>query len=162
MIVLANPPPKKHGIPNFQFSKRVKFTMKRQKVKRLLVELDTCNRRLDTFANKAEKPEEQYKAEKKSKFALPLYLIKKNATRLYDVLSRTWCPAHSSHHAGLLLEQRLVKKRKRKVSQQNAEKCDVNCFRISLLQNPSPRKWLDVEFRLVEEPSNCQQVRFVH
>ena len=41
MIVLANPPSKKHGIPNFQFSKRVKFTMKRQKVKRLLVELDT-------------------------------------------------------------------------------------------------------------------------
>lgn len=84
MIVLANPPSKKHGIPNFQFSKRVKFTMKRQKVKRLLVELDTCNRRLDTFANKAEKPEEQYKAEKKSKFALPLYLIKENATRLYE------------------------------------------------------------------------------
>lgn len=164
MIVLANPPSKKHGKLEFQFSKRVKFTMKRQKVKRLLVELDICNRRLDTYANKAEKLEEpyKYKAEKKSKFALPLHLIEENATRLYDVLAQTWCPAHSSHHAGLLLEQRLVKKRKRRVSQQNAEKCDVNCFRISLLQSPSPRKWLDVEFRLVEEPSNHQQVRFVH
>ena len=162
MIVLANPPSKKNGKLEFQFSKRVKFTMKRQKIKRLLVELDICNKRLDTYANKAEKLEEPYKEEKKSKFALPLRLIEENATRLYDVLARTWCPAHSSHHAGLLLEPRLVKKRKGRVSQQNAEKFDVNCFRISLLQSPSPRKWLDVEFRLVEEPSNCQQVKFVH
>lgn len=161
MIVLANPPSKKHGKLEFQFSKRVKFTMKKKKVKRLIVELDICNRRLDTYANKAEKLEEPYKAEKKSKFALPLRLIEENATRLYDVLARTWCPAHSSHHAGLLLEQRLVKKRKQRVSQQNAEKCDVNCFRISLLQSLSPRKWLDVEFRLVEESNNRQQVRFV-
>ncbi len=136
--------------------------MKRQKVKRLLVELDICNKRLDTHANKAEKLEKPYKAEKRSKFALPLRMIEENATRLYDVLARTWCLAHSSHHAGLLLEPRLVKKRKGRVSQQTAEKYDVNCFRILLLQSPSPRKWLDVEFRLIEEPSNCEQARFVH
>lgn len=162
MIVIANPPSRKHGKLEFQFSKRVKFTMKRQKVKKLLVELDICNKRLDTYANKAEKLEEPYKAEKKIKFALPLRLIEENATRLYDVLARTWCPAHSSHHAGLLLEPRLVKKGMGRVSQRNAERCDANCFWISLLQFLSPRKWLDVEFRLVEEPSNCQQVRFVH
>ena len=164
MIVLTNQPSKKHGILDFQFSKRVKFTMKRQKVRRLLDELETCNRRLNTYANKAEKLEEPYKAEKQSKFALPLRLIEENAARLYDVLSRTWCSAHSSHHAGLLLEQRLVKKQKRMTSQQKkyAEKCDVNCFGISLLQSPSPMKWLHVEFRLVEEPSNGQQVRFVY
>lgn len=138
--------------------------MKRQKVRRLLEELDICNRRLDTYTNKAEKLEEPYKAEKKSKFALPLRLIEENAARLYDVLSRTWCSAHSSHHAGLLLEQRLVKKRRRMASQQkkHAEECDVNCFGISLLQSPSTRKWLEVEFRLVEAASNGEQVRFVH
>lgn len=63
--------------------------MKRQKVKRLLVELDICNKRLDTYANKAEKLEEPYKAEERSKFALPLRMIEENATRLYDVLART-------------------------------------------------------------------------
>lgn len=159
-IVLANPPSKKHGILEFQFSKRVKFTMKRQRVRKLLEELEICNRRLDTYANKAEKLEEPYKAEKKPKFALPLRSIEENAARLYDVLSRTWCSAHSSHHAGLLLEQRLVRKRKRMASQQGgrAEECDVNCFGISLLQSPSTRKWLEVEFRLAEAASNSQQV----
>jgi len=138
--------------------------MKRQRVRKLLEELEICNRRLDTYANKAEKLEEPYKAEKKPKFALPLRSIEENAARLYDVLSRTWCSAHSSHHAGLLLEQRLVRKRKRMASQQGgrAEECDVNCFGISLLQSPSTRKWLEVEFRLAEAASNSQQVRFVH
>ena len=138
--------------------------MKRQKVRKLLEEFDTCNKRLDTYANKAEKLEEPYKAMKRSKFTFPLRLIEENAARLYDVLSRMWCSNHSSHHAGLLLEKRLVKKHKQKPCQQTkyAEECDVNCFGLSLLQSQSPRKWLDVEFRLVEAPSNNQQVRFVH
>lgn len=128
---------------------------------RLLDELDQCIGRLDTYANKAEKLE-LYKVERQSDFAPSLGLIEGNATRLYEVLSRTWCSAHTSHHAGLRLEQRLVKKRKASQQIKYAEKCDGNSFRISLLQRSSPGKWLDVEFRLVKKPSNRQQVRFVH
>ncbi|RDW59872.1 hypothetical protein BP6252_12959 [Coleophoma cylindrospora] len=163
VILRSNPTSRKDGILGFQFSKRVKFTMKRQKVKRLLEELEMCNRRLDTYANKAEKLESPYKAAKQSKFALPLYMVEENTARLYDVLSRTWCSNHSSHHAGLLLEQRLVKKRNRKTGRERdpAEKCDINCFRISLLQSPSTRRWLEVEFRLTEESSQEPHVSSV-
>ena len=65
------------------------------------------------------------------------------------------CPTlRADNSAGLLLEQRLVTKKKRGMArrqrQQSSEKCDSNCFGISLLQTPPTRKWLEVEFRIVE------------
>ncbi|MCJ1349603.1 hypothetical protein MMC31_007844 [Peltigera leucophlebia] len=102
VAVLAYPPSKKDGIPDFQIRKFINFLWQKKIVIRLLDELDECIRRLDTYANKAEKLE-LYKAERQSDFALSLGLIEGNATRLYEVLSRTWCSAHTSHHAGLLL-----------------------------------------------------------
>jgi hypothetical protein len=151
-IVLANPPQSNNSGPKkFEFKKQVKFTMSRKKVKMLLQELEICNNRLDTFAEKAEKLDDPYKANKKSKFALPLRIIQDNAARLYDVLSRSWCSSHPSHCAGLLLEQRLVRRKRipqhrTKPSEGNPE---VNCFGLSLLQSPSPLKWLNAEFRLI-------------
>jgi hypothetical protein len=164
-IVFANRPIKKHGVLKFQFSKRVKFTMKKQKVKKLLQNLEDYNAKLDTFANKAEKLEEPYKAERKSKFVLPLSLVQGNAKKLYEGLSRSWCSAHSSHSAGLLLEPRLIIERQKRIQshkqRHSVEQCDTHCFGISLLQNPSPKKWLDVEFRVVEDSSIGQRSMFV-
>ncbi|MCJ1261436.1 hypothetical protein MMC22_001300 [Lobaria immixta] len=158
-IVLANKPLKSHGIPEFHFRKRVKFTMRKQKAKELLMELKVCTERLDTYADKSERLQEPYKAEKRSKFKVSLQSIENNAARLYDVLSRTWCSTHSSHQAGLLLEQRLVKRQKQATNQQrkDAEECDIDCLGISLLQSPSPTKWFEGEIRLIETPSNCHQ-----
>jgi hypothetical protein len=161
-IVLANPPKlKKPGPKNFEFQKRVKFTMRRQRVKKLLQELDDCNTRLDSFTEKAERLEDTYKADKKSKFALPLRLIQQNAARLYDVLSRSWCTTHPSHSASLLLESRLVRRTRGSVWYRRKgpeASSDINCFGLSLLQMPSPRKWLDAEFRLIESIP-CPQTR---
>ena len=132
-------------------------------MKKLIDELGTCTERLDTYTDKAERLAVLYKTKKRVKFALPLNLIEENAARLYDVLARTWCSAHSSHHAGLLLEQRLVRRKKRISSRrkENAEVCDANCLAISLLRSPFPAKWLEVEIRLVEAPNNGQQHRLV-
>lgn len=162
--MLANAPLKPHGIREFQFRKRVKFTMRKQKVKKLLMELDVCTKRLDAYFDKSERLQEPYKAEKRSKFKVFLQSIENNAARLYDVLSRTWCSTHPSHQAGLLLEQRLVKRQKRTTNQQkkDTEECDIDCLGISLLQSPSPMKWLEGEIRLIETPSNYHQYRFVH
>ncbi|KAI9699903.1 MAG: hypothetical protein M1820_006965 [Bogoriella megaspora] len=152
-IVLANRPRNVNNKVVFHFGKAVNFTMKRQKVRKLLEELETCNGWLDTYASKAEKLEESYKATKKSKFVTSLQTIEKNAARLYNSLSRAWCSAHTSHHAGLLLEPRLAKKRKQAVYRQKGypENSDAELFALSLLKAPSTRKWFEVEFRLFEE-----------
>jgi hypothetical protein len=137
--------------------------MKKGKLKKLLEEFDTCNKRLDSYTSKANKIEEAYRAQRKSKFAYPLRLIQENAEKLHNALGRTWCTARSTHRAGLLLEQRLAKRRKHMTNLPDKPKveCDVNCFRISLLQCRTPSKWLDVEFRLVKATVNDQKFRFV-
>ncbi|RYO79131.1 hypothetical protein DL762_008325 [Monosporascus cannonballus] len=58
-IILANRPATlpNHGAPKFHFNRRVKFTMKRREVMRLLERLQGCNARMDTFTEKAEKLE---------------------------------------------------------------------------------------------------------
>ncbi|ERF72611.1 hypothetical protein EPUS_08747 [Endocarpon pusillum Z07020] len=169
-IIAAHPPEIQHGkAPKFEFRKRVNFTMKRQRIKKSLDDLAKSIDQLDTYLEKADKLEEPYKVNRKSKFALPLHLIQQNAARLYDVLSRTWCSAHSTHSAGLLLEQRLVTKKKRGMASrqrgQSSEKCDSNCFGILLLQTPPTKKWLEVEFRIVEalltEESSSSTVQVV-
>ncbi|KAF2465073.1 uncharacterized protein BDR25DRAFT_295894 [Lindgomyces ingoldianus] len=107
-IVLANPLSSQENGYTFHFKRRVNFTMSRKKVRRLLEELKSCNLRLDSFANKAEKLKEPYRTETRLKFAAPLGVIENNATKLYNILCRTWCASHDSHRAGLLLERRLV------------------------------------------------------
>ena len=147
----------------FQFRKAVNFTMKRQKVRKLLEELETSNGWLDTYANKAEKLEAPYMVNRRSKFAISLNVIEKNAARLYTSLSRVWCSAHHAHHAGLLLEPRLVKKRRRPAYQrkERADNIEPNLFVLSLIKYPAPKKWLEVEFRLEEALTDSQLNRFV-
>lgn len=157
VVIATHPPEIQQGkLPKFEFRKRVKFSMKRQKIRGLLDHLTKSINQLDTYLDKAEKLEEPYKADRKPRFALPLRLVQQNAVKLYDVLSRTWCSAHSTHSAGILLEQRLVTKRKRgmagRLREQSSEKCNYNCFEISLLKTPLARKWLEVEFRIEEAP----------
>lgn len=165
-IIAAHPPQTQQGkLPKFKFSKRVKFTMKRQKIKKLLNDLTKSIDLLDTYLEKSEKLEVSYEAHRKPKFAFPLHLTQRNAARLYDVLSRTWCSGHPAHSAGLLLEQRLVTKKRRSMAsrqrEQSSEECDSSCFAISLLQNPPARKWLEVEFRIVEAPISEESCRSV-
>ena len=154
-IIAANPPETQQGkLSKFEFRERVKFTMKRRKIRRSLDDMRKSIEQLDTFLGKAEKLEESYKAYRKSKFVSPLHLMQQNAAKLYDALSRTWCSAHPTHSARLLLEQRLVAQRgiAGQQREQSPEKCDPNCFGVSLLQTPPARKWLEVECRIVKAP----------
>lgn len=163
-LISAHPPAKQQGkLHTFEFGERVRFTMKRQKIKKNLDELRSSIEMLDQYYSKAERLEEPYKLTARPKFASPLSVISKNAARLYNVLSKSWCSAHHSHSAGLLLEQRLVKKRPRGAAASLQKSHDTDCgedkcFGISLLQSPLPQ-WLDVEFRLVEDYKSGQQVR---
>lgn len=162
-IISAHPPAKQKGvIHRFEFKERVQFTMKRQRIKKALDGLKEAIAVLDTLYAKAEKLEEPYKATNRLNFAFPLQVIQANAARLYSVLSRTWCSAHPSHSAGLLLEQRLIRREKRRAIQGRqkptaADSCCSDCFGI-LLQSPTP-KWLDVEIRLVKESSPSPEGR---
>ena len=165
-IIAAHPPKIQQGKPpKFEFRKRIKFTMKRKGIKKSLDDLTKSIHQLDIYLEKAEKLEEPYQAERRSKFALPLHLMQQNAARLYDVLTRTWCSAHSTHSARLLLEQRLVTKKRRGMAgrqrEQSLKRGDSNCFKISLLQTPPTRKWLEVEFHIVEAPITVQSSRSV-
>ena len=165
-IIAAHPPVIQPGkLPKFEFRKRVKFTMKRQKIRILLDDLTKTVDQLDSYLDKAEKLEESYKANRKSKLAFPLRLMQRNAARLYDVISQAWCSTHSTHSAGILLEQRLVKRTKRHMAGRQGEqllkKSDSSCFAVSLSQTSPARKWLEAEFRIVEAPTDDESSRSV-
>ncbi|OCL00859.1 uncharacterized protein K441DRAFT_599828 [Cenococcum geophilum 1.58] len=153
-------------LQKFEISKRVKFTMKKKRIKESLEELQRCIEMLDKFQVKADKiaaADELYKSDGRFRVTLPVDTIRENAKKLYNVLSKTWCSTHSSHSAGLLLEQRLIKKPKRggpgwQRKRLPVDHCDTNRFSLSLLQSPAStsKKWLDVEIRLVESAAREQ------
>ncbi|KAK3937486.1 hypothetical protein QBC46DRAFT_460845 [Diplogelasinospora grovesii] len=93
------------------------FTMKRKDVRRLLAELKECNDRLEQFIEKAQKFEQPSAQATTSKphLSTPLQKISEYATSLHHVLLQAWCcTSHSRHHAHLLLEHRMIKRRKRR------------------------------------------------
>jgi hypothetical protein len=154
-VVSRQPPAKKGGIlrQKFEFKNRIKFTMKRQKIKTSLDELQQNIDTLDKLHTKAERllsVEALPSRGRLPRFALPLDIIRQNAERLYRVLSQSWsCPDHS-HTSGLLLEQRL-KKRKTKTFQPVAEKASRNYQYFDMtFYSPVCHKWLDVEIRVLE------------
>ncbi|RYP22509.1 hypothetical protein DL766_007714 [Monosporascus sp. MC13-8B] len=126
-IILANRPATlpNHGAPKFHFNRRVKFTMKRREVMRLLERLQGCNARMDTFTEKAEKLEEPSKGGWKSTLSMPIQQIQEYAISLHQVLSRAWsCSTHHSHCANLMLEHRMP----------------IHADRMVQRRNKSPRK----------------------
>lgn len=90
--------------------------MKRKKIKESLCELERLIAMLGKLqgnACKIDAAKDLYKASSNLDFTLPVDLIREKAKTVFTVLSNTWCSTHASHSAGLLLEQRLVKKPKR-------------------------------------------------
>lgn len=154
-MVVAHP--RKVSLGNtrgFQFSKRVKFTMKKQKIKRLLDQLESGVTRLDSFNEKTEKLE-PYRNNRKSNFAVPLMRIQKYANSLHTVLNRFWTTSASScFSAHLLLEQRLnqsknSRKRDGKESSQNHDKLPKFTFSVPDTQ----LRWRMAEILIVESTS---------
>lgn len=153
-IVHANTPSSSqkgssHGL-KFEFRKQIAFTTKWRTAKKLLDEFGSCNARLAGFMEKADRLQESMPGPGRTrvKFVAPLSSIRENATRVHKSLCRTWCEHQPVHHAGIRLEQRLVRRAKRMGIRERLGKCD--CFGISL-QKTSFLSWVETEFYLDQQ-----------
>ena len=141
--------------------------MKKQKIKRAIDYLEQSIDRMDRFQTKADRiteAEAPYRGKRRTKFTRPLVEIQQNARDLYHALSKTWCSTHSSHWAGLLLEQRLVQRHHRHGPHKKHilfNDSDTQCFEISIRQSYPLGRWLDLEIRLVEFNQTSHRSRFV-
>ncbi|EXF84066.1 hypothetical protein CFIO01_11620 [Colletotrichum fioriniae PJ7] len=171
-IVYANTPrPDPAGRRRkFEFKERIAFTMKRRAVNEKLEQLKGCNERLAVFLEKAEKihssthdGDESLKA--RIQFVAPLTSIRANASRVHEGLHRRWCADHDCHQAGLLLEQRLIRKKRknRRGALSDVGKRDrfgVSLWRVTVMA------WLDTEFQVdddavaISSSHNTPKVKF--
>jgi hypothetical protein len=166
-LVQANPPTSNSQIPakRFEFRERIKFTMKRRKLQNIMERMELCVRRLSEFSHKAEKLKDSTPRDRQRvRYSGSLGVIRQNASKIHQVLLRswcnmhpknTWCGTHPEHRAGLLLEQRIVRKVKMKHLQQVAENkvTSSDCFALYLDEPSVVRKWLTTEVRVFELPS---------
>ncbi|KAF2271109.1 hypothetical protein CC78DRAFT_550067 [Lojkania enalia] len=163
-LVQANPPISQALMPKkrFEFKDQVKFTMKRRKLKAQIERIELCLKRLSDFTERAEKLDDgPPKSRWKVKFSGPLTVIRENASKLHSTLLRNWCAHNSEHYAGLHLEQRLVRPRKRtnRLAQESVASSD--CFALSLNEHGLKKAWLSAEFRIVDLPSpNSSRISF--
>ncbi|KAK4186117.1 hypothetical protein QBC35DRAFT_413475 [Podospora australis] len=162
-LVIANPPISNATVfrARFCFKQRMDFTMNRKSANALLAKLQRCNTRLYEFIEKAEKLQSAVSSTEapsttrlRIQFVAPLELIRGNASHVHSVLSHGWCDSHAAHHAGLRLEQRLVRRgRNRSSLSQDSFTGHVgksDCFGVSLLRS-SMLSWIDTEFHIDEK-----------
>lgn len=125
--------------------------MKRRKLKAQMERIELCLKRLSDFTERAEKLEDgPSKARWKMKFSGPLSVIRDNASKIHSTLTRSWCSDHSNHRAGLYLEQRLMRPRKRAAQSTQPRVAQPDCFALSLDEHASNKVWLTAEFRTIE------------
>ncbi|CAM1509046.1 Fc.00g027850.m01.CDS01 [Cosmosporella sp. VM-42] len=163
-IILANPPlPSSIRQPHkFEFQRRVKLTMKRKGIRRLLASIKSCNERLDQFIEKAEKYEQPapQTSSWKSSLSLSLQQIQEYAISLHQALSSAWsCSVHAPHDVLLLLEHRMVRQKQKKLRAAQGED-EPACFTMSFRSPSTPRNWHLAEFRIIERPLSTTRVRF--
>lgn len=102
-MLVANKP---KAAQKFEFRKRVKFSMNKKKVKKLLEELDDCNKELERFTEKSEKLE-PYRKNSKPSIAQKLQKVQAYARVLHQTLVGAFsCSCRTSHSTNLHLECR--------------------------------------------------------
>jgi len=125
--------------------------MKRRKLKAQIERIELWLKRLSDFTERAEKLEDGLpKARWKVKFSGPLTVIRDNASKIHSTLTKSWCPQHSNHRAGLYLEQRLLRPRKKMVHLTQPLVAQSDCFALSLDEHASNRVWLIAGFRTID------------
>ena len=141
---------------NFDFGKRIKFTIKKNTVKAMLERLEVCTGRIDAWIKTSERLQEDEppKIRSKLRFRGSLIAIRENASRVHLSLLRSYCDAKSSHRARLLLEQRLLRpKSKNKIRRNWSANTDrePTCFTLSFHGECYAMSPLSTtEFRVVE------------
>ncbi|KAJ5175165.1 uncharacterized protein N7482_001042 [Penicillium canariense] len=146
---------------NFEFRQRIKFTMKKNRVKAALERLEACTRMIDAWTTRADRMQDEIPQSRlKLKFSASLGTIQENATKVHRAISRTWCNDNPVHVAHLLLEQRLVRSKKRKRPLQTLQAASSNLvaqatsFGLSLRGDcNASSQWLNSEIRIDELPS---------
>ncbi|CDM36898.1 unnamed protein product [Penicillium roqueforti FM164] len=135
--------------------------MKKNRVKDALDRLETCTKRIDAWATRADKlQDETPQSRLKLKFSASLGTIQENATKVHQGISRNWCDDNPVHVACLLLEQRLVRPKKTKRPLQAASLnlvAQATCFGLGLRGDcNASSQWLNSEIRIDELPSSTR------
>lgn len=135
----------------------MKFGMRVKKLKALLDDLDSENRKLERFTDKTERLEPYRAAKPTSVFDPPLDDIRSYAKYLYAVLCVDASCQLSSHQAKLQLEKRLRAKRRRSFAkQQDEDKPAVGpSFRLSIYNS----RWQNVEVEILQSSRDSQRTR---
>lgn len=154
-VIQANPLASSSPDPRrrFFFRERIKFTMKRQNLKERMNVLNISITRLTDFAQRAEKLDNSPPKQRcKVKFSAPLKAIEMNACRVHKVLLSSWCQSHASHRAGILLEERILRrKRGSQMGIQTSEPVgSATRFVLCLDEHRPNTGWLTTEFHLNE------------
>jgi hypothetical protein len=143
---------------NFEFTKRVIFTMRKNGIKTSLERLEACTKRIDTWIERAGKNQDELAPNRsKLNFTGSLSAIQENASRIYRALFQSWCKIKPQHPTLLLLEQRLKRPQLRRRAQQNSifsATTESTCFNLSFNGECClPLQRFNTEFRVVELPS---------
>lgn len=158
-IIDRHPPALVGGkFQNFEFSKRLKFTMRRRRIVSLLKELQQNIKILEDLqrqTGKINKQKEKSAPDHQCAFVTPIENIRQRARSLYHALTKTWCSSHVSHSAGLLLEPR-----RRPIKRPNGRpntrgllpsQLDTGVLGLSLQKSsPKPEKWTEVEIQFLK------------
>ncbi|EON62852.1 hypothetical protein W97_02077 [Coniosporium apollinis CBS 100218] len=142
----------------FEFSKRIKFSISKKRIKGLLEDLNECNKELERFTDKSERLEPYRSAWKASQVA-PLQRVQRYAKRLHDVLSLAWtCSCNASHSTTLRLEPRAITARSKNMKIKGRQG-DVTCFKVCFSSSSSPWTWQEAEIRVEDQPSDQGSLR---
>ncbi|KAF5649489.1 uncharacterized protein FTJAE_926 [Fusarium tjaetaba] len=130
--------------------KRARFTWSCHKVKAEMKKLEGCNARLNRILTASNKLAELTPATDNMavSFVGPLEEISRNASRVHDALSSSWCSlGDCNHQAAIMLEERLSRKSICHRSGANRPYANIGHFSI-LLSRDAVAAWLSAEFHL--------------
>ncbi|KAF5590823.1 uncharacterized protein FSUBG_10687 [Fusarium subglutinans] len=160
--------PSSGGLPNFEFRRAVKLTMKRKEVRILLDDMKACNNRLDEFLNRSEAPNNSRMTGttvKKLGLSSSLQQIQNYATMLHQTLGKAWsCSAHTSHEIRLLLEDRVMRRSEPKSLKKVKPSSKPPCFTITHKSAMSSASWKSAKVEIIdsdqEADKESKRIRF--
>ncbi|KAF2005379.1 hypothetical protein P154DRAFT_571101 [Amniculicola lignicola CBS 123094] len=151
-ILAANP--QKNN--KFEFKKRVRFGMNKKNIKKLLEDLDECNKELERFTDRSEKLETHRKAAKPS-FAKHLQRVQTYAKDLHNSILSSWsCSCQSYHRTSLQLEPRDTIFA---TGMKKAKASTATSFAITFSSSGEfthPWTWQEAEIRIDDEDDDTQ------
>lgn len=130
--------------------------MKRQDLRERMDRIQKCIETLTSFAERAEKLDHEPPRQQCTvRFSAPLESIRINASRVHDVLLSRWCKSHTPHRAAILLEDRMLRRKRgrRSAREGSKQKGTADRFALCLDEHLPTARWLSTEFRITEELS---------